>query len=339
MPESTTLWYTRCPVPSASGVAIARDLLSEAFADRDVTWRPITDAPGGSEAHFTHDLAGLFREGGNVPAIAAYSAARRSVLLGLTFVPELQAIVVPSASPVGSLEELAGHRMAIPRQESSRIDFYRAMALRGMENALVAAGMRLSDVIPCDVGRAAAVIGDPSGEGYAAELDALADGFADAAYIKGSLGADILATGQYRSIWSVDEASSLSEQINNGTPRAITADRRVVDERPELAARYLAVLASAAAWASGNGGEVVDIVAKETGGTASGVLGAYGDAFGDRLIPSLRPELIEALDSQKDFLLRHGFIHQDFQSTDWMERGPLEAALQFADIGAGGVER
>lgn len=339
MPETTTLWYTRCPVPSASGVAIAQRMLTREFTDPGVEWRPITQAPGGSEAHFTHDLAGLFREGGNVPAIAAYAQSRRSVLIGLTFVPELQTIVVPVDSAVESLEGLAGLRFAAPRQQASRVDFYRAMALRGLENALESTGMRATDVEVVDVSRPAAVIGDPTSEGYAAELEALADGRADAAYVKGSLGADVLASGRYRSVWTVDEGSPLSAQINNGTPRAITAERGLVEERPELAARYLAVLTAAASWATDHGGDVVDIVAEETGATAAGVRAAYGDSFGDRLTPSLRPELVEALESQKRFLLRHGLIHEDFQSTDWMDRGPLEAALQFAPAGARDVER
>lgn len=328
MPESTTLWYTRCPVPSASGIAIARRLLDDEFTVPAVRWRPVAEAPGGSEAHFTHDLRGLFREGGNVPALAAYAQSRNSVLIGMTFVPELQAIVVPAASPSRSLADLAGKRFALPVQQAARIDFYRAMALRGMENALASAGMGRDDLVPVDIPRAAAVLGDVSGEGYDAEVAALRDGRAEAAYVKGARGADLISAGVVRAVWTADASSPTSWQINNGTPRAITADRRIVGERPELAARYLRVLATAARWAAGHGDDVVRIVSAETGGSEDGVRSAYGNAFGETLQPSLREDLLESLASQKEFLLRHGFLHHDFQLDDWIDRGPLAAALR-----------
>lgn len=68
-----TLWFTRCPVPTATGVAADRGWLAREFAPDGIAVRSLQDAdPGADRAtHFTHALPGLFREGGNVPALWA----------------------------------------------------------------------------------------------------------------------------------------------------------------------------------------------------------------------------------------------------------------------------
>ncbi|MGW2849135.1 ABC transporter substrate-binding protein, partial [Streptomyces sp. NPDC001274] len=69
----STLWFTRCPVPTATGIAADRGWLTEEFAPDGITVRSLQDNAPGTDpaAHFTHALPGLFREGGNVPALWA----------------------------------------------------------------------------------------------------------------------------------------------------------------------------------------------------------------------------------------------------------------------------
>lgn len=70
-PPIDTLWYTRCPVPIATSVAVGPGWLDEEFAPdgiRVISLRAAT-APDVRESHFDHRQANSFRKGGNIPPI------------------------------------------------------------------------------------------------------------------------------------------------------------------------------------------------------------------------------------------------------------------------------
>ena len=75
MASYDTIWYTRCPVPTATGIAADLGWLADEFAPDGVEVRSLQDIPRqeASDFHFTHAHPGLFREGGNVPALWARS--------------------------------------------------------------------------------------------------------------------------------------------------------------------------------------------------------------------------------------------------------------------------
>jgi ABC-type nitrate/sulfonate/bicarbonate transport system substrate-binding protein len=323
-----TLWYTRCPVPSASGIAIDRDLLAAEFAADDIAVRPITDAPASQrEAHFDHGLAALFREGGNVPAMAARASGANTLLLGLTFVPEFQAIAVLPDSPVSILADLSERAILVPDHGQGRVDFFAAMSLRGYHNAFRHDGLPLpANIVP--VPRPKAEMGIKSLDGYAWEVDALRAGTGDALSVKGALGADLVLSGAVRPVWQVDTSGPHIHQVNNGTPRTITVSAELAEARPDLVIRYLATLLRAADWGRRNPDDVVEIVSRETGASRDGVRAAYGPTIADALQPSLAAPLLDLLEDQKRFLLSHDFISRDFDLTQWAAPSFLEAARQ-----------
>ena len=72
------LWYTRCNVPTASGIAYNLGWLSDAYMADGIQIGVLQDAPIEiSRHHYDHDLAGLIREGGNVPALGLVRRVRR----------------------------------------------------------------------------------------------------------------------------------------------------------------------------------------------------------------------------------------------------------------------
>lgn len=110
-----TLWYTRCPVPTASGLAHSLGWLGDAAARAGLEFGVLQDAgPELAGHHFLHDLSGLIREGGNVPALAARAQGSPTRLIGLTWIDEAQAILVGPQSSVGGPAELAGLRVGVP---------------------------------------------------------------------------------------------------------------------------------------------------------------------------------------------------------------------------------
>src|SRR5262245_37765772 len=95
-----TLWSTRCPAPTARGLAHRLGWLGETTAAAGIGLGVLQDAgPELAQRHFDHQLLGLIREGGNVPALAARSAGSPTRLIGLTWIDEAQAILVAPDSP------------------------------------------------------------------------------------------------------------------------------------------------------------------------------------------------------------------------------------------------
>ena len=70
-----TLWYTRCPMPTASGLAIEMGWLDEEFAPDGIEVLSLRAAASRKtrESHFDHSQDNSFREGGNTPPIWSYS--------------------------------------------------------------------------------------------------------------------------------------------------------------------------------------------------------------------------------------------------------------------------
>ena len=68
-----TLWYTRCPVPTAFSLAINLGYLDREFADDGIQIRSLQQVADRKvlESHFSHSLEDSFRYGGNIPPIWA----------------------------------------------------------------------------------------------------------------------------------------------------------------------------------------------------------------------------------------------------------------------------
>jgi ABC-type nitrate/sulfonate/bicarbonate transport system substrate-binding protein len=326
------LWYTRCPVPTASGIALDLGLLRDEFAKSGIVLKSIRDSddPRVNISHFDHSLPGLFREGGNIPAIWARSEGRDTVTVALTWIDEYQAIVVRADSDIHSLADLRGRKIGLPRQHGQRIDFARAMSLHGIESCLSVAGIQLAENELVDITSNqptfAVAAGVANGRFHELEADALVRGDVDAIYVKGAPGLGTVAAHGLRSLINLAEQPDPLRRVNNGNPRPVTVDRRTAQERPDLVARYLAVLLRASHWAAGHPAEVFGIIGKEVGRTADEARAAYGADAPHRFGLDLSEIRRQGLASQKDFLLRHGFIAKDFDVTGWINPEPLALA-------------
>ncbi|MFF9065788.1 ABC transporter substrate-binding protein [Streptomyces sp. NPDC014891] len=316
-----TLWFTRCPVPTATGVAADRGWLEGEFAPDGIAVRSLQDAdPGADRAtHFTHALPGLFREGGNVPALWARSRGERTRLVGLTWIEERQVVLVAPGSPVRGAAALRGLRLALPRHQVP-IDFWRAMALRGFEGALASAGLGLGDARLVDVPA------DGRRGQWASELDALRRGDVDAVYVKGALAVEAARRAGAEVALELDGLPDPAHRVNNGTPRPLTVHQDLLDEHPELVTRFLAVLLRAADWAADEPDEVARILGAETGAGAEGVAGAYRPGTHRTLHPDLSETRLGLLARQEEALRAHGFLPEAVDVRAWADPEPLRQA-------------
>jgi len=336
-----TIWYSRCPVPTAAGIAIQNGLLDDAFAPDGVLIRSMRHSkdPKIRESHYTHTLENSFRQGGNGPALFARSEGKDTVLLGVHWIPQYQAILALPGSGLTNVEDLKGKRLALPRRVNDPIDYWCATAMQGYENALRLAGLTLSDVELIDLPiekkfvDSDVEITDTLPPAFRTvklqtrEMAALIRGEVDAIFGYSVWGAEL------RSQIDAVEVVTLSglpmeQQVNNGAPETLTVSGGLLREHPELVERYLVELFRAADWAKNNQDLARRAMAIETGTAEYWLDKGIGADFVDRLHFSMDEPLLQALEDRKQFLLKHGFLHKDFDMRSWADPRPVQRALE-----------
>jgi ABC-type nitrate/sulfonate/bicarbonate transport system substrate-binding protein len=330
-----TVWFTRCPVPTATGLAYKLGWLDEDFARDGITLRTLQETGGDlARHHYDHELETLIREGGNLFALPARAQGAPTRLIGLTWIDEWQTILVRPGSTIRTPADLAGKRLALPvfraadlRENKRGRSIARGMSLAGYAGALASAGLTLDDVELVELGQTLpqapnAVPGAGLWEGIAA----LANGDVDAVYVKGAAAVDAArAAGVVVGI-DLDALPERRFRVNNGTPRPITVHQHFLDQHFDLVVRFLAQTLRAADWAKTHEAEVRNILQQETRAGSAGVAAAYRDGFHLTLAPDLSEERVALFKRQKNFQLAHGFLDRDVDIDAWIDRGPLQAA-------------
>ncbi|MEC6744094.1 MULTISPECIES: ABC transporter substrate-binding protein [Pseudomonas] len=331
-PALEQIWFTRCPVPTASGIAYTLGWLGEEFAADGLPVETLQEARQLGHHHYDHQLPGLFREGGNVPALAARAAGSPSRLIGLTWIEEWQTVLVRPDSGIRSARDLKGKRLALPAWGDNRPgSIARAMSLHGYKGALSLAGLSFDDVELVEVAlhnQDDAPTPEQGLQRLWSGLDYLARGEVDAVYVKGAAAADAARRLGLVVGIDLDQISDPRYRINNGTPRPITVHQSLLDNHFDLVVRFLAQTLRAADWASHNREALLRILQDETRAGAQGVDEAYRGDFHTTLAPDLSAQRLGYLDIQKTFLNLHGFLEADFNLADWVDPRPLQAAHQ-----------
>ena len=327
------IWFTRCPVPTATGLAYKLGWLAEEFAGDGIALSTLQDAPKElGRHHYDHQLPNLIREGGNLLALAARAQHAPTRLIGLTWIDEWQVLLVRADSGISKPEHLKGKRLALPafiehplKDHIRGSSIARGMSLHGYKGALGVAGLTLDDVKLVEVGSGRGNRQENLG-GLWAGLDELVNGNVDAVYVKGASAVD--AARKVGAVVGIDLDSfpQQSSRVNNGTPRPITVHEDFLENHFDLVARFLYQSLRAAEWAKTNLHGVREILKAETRSDDDGVATAYGEGFHLVLEPTLSDERIELFRKQKDFMLVHGLLDRDIDLDAWVDRRPLEQA-------------
>ena len=336
---SVALYYTRCPVPTASGIAFQRRMFDPVFRGTSYEVRDLRElGPDHRNAHYTHSIRHFFREGGGAPPVWARSRGVDSVLLGITFMEETLGIFVRADDPAITMPDLAGKRFALPVWPRLVFNFWRFAALKGIVSALRIHSMSVRDIRLVDVTedwdpherrdvQRRDAPAAPRCE-YRNQLRALRDGRVDALFGKGPEAAllEREAGGAIRRIFDLRTAPEMADRVNNSTPRLLTTSREMVEAHPEGVVRYLQTLIRAARWAVDHPREARKLVARECGVTPHEVARCLENAFETKLAPGVSDALLESVNVLKSFLHRHGFIEHDFPLRDWIAAEPLAEA-------------
>lgn len=330
---STTLseiWYTRCPVPTPVGLAVQLGYLEETFKEAGIALKSIIDSPDRSirQSHFNHTLEWSFRHGGNVPPIRARSEGRNTRLVGITWTDEFQAIITLPESGIRSVADLAGRRIGVPRRPEGIVDFMRATALKGIVSALSLEGLTIEDIALTDIAIADSVLATQEGpslfglrrrQSFGEEIIALLRREVDAIFVKGTAG--IAAANLIGAVQVIEFGFHPDPKIriNSGSPRVLTVDARLADERPDLVERLVGAIQRASLWAEQHPDETRRFIAREAGATEEQVLAANGPEVHRHLGLGLDAELVAAVGDYKDFLYQRGFLENNFDLNDWID--------------------
>ncbi|WP_435636020.1 ABC transporter substrate-binding protein [Pseudomonas solani] len=339
MNQLDTLWYTRCPVPTGLGIAVQKGWLEQTLASQGTRIQSLRESTEQAvrESHFDHSLQNSVRHGGNIPAIWARSQGRDTRVIGLSWADEVQLILTRPDSGIKSVKDLKGRRFGLPDWHGAQIDFTRAQALRGLENALRLEGLEVADVERVDYRYGGtfsdepvqAVAGTPvssrRAEGRNAELVGLLRGEVDAIFLKGASAAQLAHDFGLRTVIDTGSHPEPLVRSNNGTPRTLTVDAHLLEQHPQAAAGILDAVLRAEEWAHAHPDDTRRYLARETNSSEYWVTVAYGEDAHRRLRTELDEQAIAALQDFTAFLHRWGFIPQLFDVRDWIDTRPLDS--------------
>jgi len=341
------VWYTVCPVPSAASIALARGDYEAAFRGSDVTLHSIRTHPDRKvrEAHYDQSHENLFREGGNIPPIVSKSKGRNLRVIGLTWIEHYSSILALPGSNIRTPEDLKGKRLGLIKRPNDPVDFPRATALRGYLTALESVGLGHDDVTFVDIPLTEALVGQPPEAGALSssqfsarvtrrrqgpELRALLTGEVDAIY-QSAQGVELQTLLDAHVVADISAFPEVRSRINNLAPTIFTVRGELLDSRPDVVARYLARAIETARWAVANPADAKRQIARDSSIAEEWVDAAYSPSVAQVLEPSITPELVGLLENQKNFLLKWGFIQDDFSVPEWIAHEPLAEARRLVD--------
>lgn len=342
------LWFTRCPVPTATGIAYKLGWLTKAFEDEGIALRTLQESGNDlARHHYDHRLPTLIREGGNMLAFGARAQGEPTRLVGLTWIEESQVILTRPDSGITRAEHLKGKRLALPGWNRNPIPEHvrgtsisRGMSLAGYKGALASVGLALDDVTlietPDTLREIAGAGRDAAGQDRRADgqrglgrlwpIAALVEGRVDAIYAKGASALDAARGAGLVVAVDLDAIPDRRFRVNNGTPRPITVHQRLIDDHFDDLVRFLAVTLKAADYVADQPERLRDILQFETAASSEAVNHAYARLH-EGLRPTLNADRLALFAQQKAFLYTHGFMDADFDLEDWIDRRPLAAAI------------
>jgi ABC-type nitrate/sulfonate/bicarbonate transport system substrate-binding protein len=348
--DDLTLWYTTCPGPSAVALAGELGRLAEAFAPDGVTVRTLASAPAERRVvRRAHQLvpdperfALLMRHGGNPPVLAALSRGDDVRIVGLTWTEATRRVLTLGDSPVHTPADLAGRRLAVPRRHGVAVDYVRSVTLRTYAEALRSGGLTFDDVTLVDVdggawGRTDDGKADrPHTEGiggawstaatHRSEAIALVRGEVDVIAGEHAQAVSIQAALSLRTVFDTALSTAREARASGDQPLVLTAAGALLDDHPDLVARFVAQTLDAADWAAEHDGEARRRIAGDVGLPEELLDAAYSPDVTSQLGLDLDPRTLDALQVQHDHLLAHGFLARGVDVAGSIDPAPLAAA-------------
>lgn len=336
-----TLWYSRCPVATASGIAYQRGMFDDEFAGSDYEVRNLKElGRAKANTHFTGLLPDSFREGGFIPPLWARQNGADTKVIGFTFVAETLRFYVRPDSGINSFADLKGKRIGLPVRPQLEIDFMHVNAHKAFWGALQEHGMTEDDVEMTDFvidEDVLAIANADYGQGkervipplYAGEIEALLAGEVDVVFAKNAeaLYTEHVYAGRIKLLYDLLRSDN-TEFKCNANPRPITVSASTIAENREGVIRYLQVLIRASQFAADDRQAAAEVMARELGVETNDIFGAYEPDFNVKLWPTLDDEIIALAKSFMGFLVDKGYLSDKVTLEGWVDPEPLREAYR-----------
>ena len=341
------VYYTNCPLVSASNVDEGVGLTKKEFKKIGVNYRYLRSTPENDwYPHYIHNLDNLIRFGGLFPAIDVHADYRRTCLLGVTQMPaEGGVMMVRSGDDIYRMSDLKGKKIGLSKSMNQiKNDWWRIQEHQGIELMLRMNGMTMDDIELVEFPYADDWYNDPKMVGPEMELSidlwlkrdhkhdlafrplesALEKGVIDAMYTQTKplqqLSED---TGKFAAIEDLSRSPDWRLQVAN-IPAAITCTKVMADKHPELAVTFMKGMIRAGRWANENKRAAAEILDQQT--FYRDIEHTWQGIRDVDLVPNLSLLNLASVNIGKEFMVSHGYIKNDFDVNEWAAPEFLEQA-------------
>ncbi len=341
------VWFTNCPMVSANNIdqelgwcktdfkAIGIDY-SYFRSRRETDWYP----------HYIHNLDNLIRFGGLYPPIHVQADIRRTRLLGATWVYEGGCMAVRVDDPIHQMKDLKGKKIGLSKSLNTiKNDWWRIQEHMGILNMLMLNNMTIDDVQIVEFPYPDDWYDDPkmlqplinptdlwATRDHKRDLafrpleSALLSGKVDAIYTQSKVFQHLQEdTGKIRMIEDLTRYPDYRLQVAN-TPAVITCTDVMAREHPELVVTYMKAMIKVGRWSNQYPAAAAHLLNRQT--FYRDPEDTYQGIKDVDMVPNLSPQNLECIETGKDFMLKHGYIKNDFDVRAWAAPEFLEQAAK-----------
>jgi ABC-type nitrate/sulfonate/bicarbonate transport system substrate-binding protein len=347
------VWYTNCPLISASNVDQELGWTREEYKKIGVKYDYFRNTRENDfYPHYIHNLDNLIRFGGMFPAVHVHADIRRTRLLGVTHAPrEGGAMMVRAKDQIFRMKDLKGKKVGLSKSLNRiKNDWWRIQEHQGIELMLMMNDMTMDDIQLVEFPYADDWYNNPAmldplynpsdlwlQRDHKRDLafrpleTALEKGVIDALYTQsGPLQQLSEATGKFAAIEDLSRYPDWRLQVAN-IPATITCSDAMAEKHPELAVAFMKGMIRVGRWANQHKRAAAVILDRQT--YYRDVEATYEGIKPIDLVPNLSPQNMASVEIGKNFMLRHGYIKNDFDVYKWAAPEFLEqAAKELLDL-------
>jgi len=341
------VWFTNCPMVSANNVDQELGWCKTDFKHKGIKYDYFRASPDNDfYPHYIHNLDNLIRFGGLYPPIHVNADLRRTRLLGATWVYEGGCMAVRVDDPIYRMKDLKGKRIGLSKSLNTiKNDWWRIQEHMGILNMLTLNDMTMDDVQIVEFPYPDDWYDDPKmlrpmlnptdlwgARDHKHDLafrpleSALLSGKVDAIYTQSKVFQHLQEdTGKIRMIEDLSKNPDWKAQVAN-TPAVITCTDVMANEHPDLVVTYMKSMIKVGRWANEFPQAAAVLLDRQT--FYRDPEDTYQGIKDVDMVPNLSPMNLECIETGKEFMLKHGYIKNDFDVRAWAAPEFLEQAAK-----------